>query len=73
MSSKKESTTQAFIITSWSAFAIGVLAYIAALWNMNMETETKGYYFMPQCQCRKACEIKSRASQYQIFIMVFHG
>jgi uncharacterized membrane protein YiaA len=45
MSSKKESTTQAFIITSWSAFAIGVLAYIAALWNMNMETETKGYYF----------------------------
>ena len=45
MSSKKESTTQAFIITSWSAFAIGVLAYIAALWNMSMETETKGYYF----------------------------
>jgi len=43
--SKKESTTQAFIITSWSAFAVGVLAYIAALWNMSMETETKGYYF----------------------------
>jgi uncharacterized membrane protein YiaA len=35
----------AFIAASWSAFFIGVIAFLIGLWNAEMELNEKGYYF----------------------------
>lgn len=37
--------TGAFIGASWTALFIGVIAFIAGLWNATMPTTEKGYYF----------------------------
>lgn len=37
--------TGAFIGASWTALLIGILGYIAGLWNATMPTNEKGYYF----------------------------
>jgi uncharacterized membrane protein YiaA len=36
---------QTFYITSWAALAIGIAAYLIGLWNAELETAIKGYYF----------------------------
>lgn len=36
---------QTFYITSWAALAIGITAYLIGLWNAELETAIKGYYF----------------------------
>lgn len=35
----------AFIAASWTAFFIGVIAFLIGLWNAEMELNEKGYYF----------------------------
>lgn len=37
--------TPAFIGASWSALAIGMIAYCIGLWNADMMLNEKGYYF----------------------------
>ena len=34
----------AFVGASWSAMIIGILAYLAGLWNASMQLNEKGYY-----------------------------
>ncbi len=38
--------TGAFIAASWIALLVGGLAYSIGLWNANMQTSEKGYYFI---------------------------
>jgi uncharacterized membrane protein YiaA len=37
--------TGAFIAASWTALLVGSIAYLAGLWNADMQTYEKGYYF----------------------------
>jgi uncharacterized membrane protein YiaA len=37
--------TNAFVIASWAALLVGVLAYLVGLWNAEMLLSEKGYYF----------------------------
>lgn len=37
--------TPAFIGASWAALLIGIVAFIAGLWNAGMALNEKGYYF----------------------------
>lgn len=37
--------TKAFVVASWVALFIGVIAYNIGLWNAEMELNEKGYYF----------------------------
>lgn len=37
--------TGAFIGASWTALLVGVIAYLAGLWNSSMQLNEKGYYF----------------------------
>lgn len=37
--------TPAFIGASWAALLIGIVAFIAGLWNADMALNEKGYYF----------------------------
>lgn len=37
--------SEAFILASWTAFLVGVFAFLVGLWNANMELNEKGYYF----------------------------
>lgn len=37
--------TAAFIGASWAALLIGILTYMAGLWNATMPLNEKGYYF----------------------------
>jgi uncharacterized membrane protein YiaA len=34
----------AFVGASWSAMIVGILAYLAGLWNASMQLNEKGYY-----------------------------
>lgn len=36
---------QTFYMTSWAALAIGIVAYLTGLWNAELESAIKGYYF----------------------------
>ena len=36
--------SHAFVGASWSAMIIGILAYLAGLWNASMQLNEKGYY-----------------------------
>lgn len=45
MKSQLPRPTGAFIGASWAALFIGVIAFIAGLWNADMLTNEKGYYF----------------------------
>ena len=45
MDNKIENPTNAFVMTSWAALAVGVLAYLIGLWNLDVELRDKGYYF----------------------------
>jgi uncharacterized membrane protein YiaA len=45
MDNKIENPTNAFVMTSWAALALGVLAYLIGLWNLDVELRDKGYYF----------------------------
>ncbi len=42
---QNQQPSSAFIAASWSAFFIGVIAYLIGLWNAEMELNEKGYYF----------------------------
>lgn len=37
--------SNAFIAASWAALFAGVLSFIIGLWNAQMQTNEKGYYF----------------------------
>jgi uncharacterized membrane protein YiaA len=37
--------TSAFVGASWLALLVGVIAYLAGLWNATMQLNEKGYYF----------------------------
>jgi len=37
--------TAAFVGASWTALLVGVVAFIAGLWNAEMRLHDKGYYF----------------------------
>jgi uncharacterized membrane protein YiaA len=45
MNNRIENPTNAFVMTSWAALAVGVLAYLIGLWNLDVELRDKGYYF----------------------------
>ena len=45
MNNRIENPTNAFVMTSWAALALGVLAYLIGLWNLDVELRDKGYYF----------------------------
>ena len=45
MDNRIENPTNAFVMTSWAALALGVLAYLIGLWNLDVELRDKGYYF----------------------------
>ena len=45
MDNKIDNPTPAFVMTSWAALALGVLAYLIGLWNLDVELRDKGYYF----------------------------
>ncbi|MEO7312786.1 MAG: YiaA/YiaB family inner membrane protein [Chitinophagaceae bacterium] len=40
-----QAPSSAFIAASWAALLIGTVAFIAGLWNANMQRNEKGYYF----------------------------
>ncbi|MYN05929.1 inner membrane protein YiaA [Pseudoduganella aquatica] len=37
--------TAAFVGASWAALLVGVITYLAGLWNATMQLNEKGYYF----------------------------
>ncbi len=38
--------TPAFIAASWIALLVGIVSYCVGLWNVDMELNEKGYYFV---------------------------
>lgn len=49
MARTKEPTVKpspAFLIGSWIALAVGVVAYLLGLWNATIQLNEKGYYFI---------------------------
>lgn len=38
--------SSAFVLASWAALIVGLVAYTAGLWNASMELSSKGYYFI---------------------------
>ena len=42
---QNQQPSAAFVAASWLALFIGVIAFMAGLWNAEMELNEKGYYF----------------------------
>ena len=38
--------SNAFVMASWLALGVGLLAYLLGLWNAEMMLNEKGYYFV---------------------------
>ena len=45
MKPQVQKPTGAFIGASWTALLVGSVAYLAGLWNSDMQLNEKGYYF----------------------------
>lgn len=45
MHHRHKKPSAAFVAASWAALFIGMLAYLAGLWNAQMPLNEKGYYF----------------------------
>ena len=43
--SHSQQPSMAFVGASWAALLLGTVAYMAGLWNANMQLNEKGYYF----------------------------